>query len=233
MEYKAFENKIELSTKFCAEVSNLLKLALEERKEAYLVVSGGKAPKEYLSCLSKMPLNWKKITILLADERCVDISQPDSNENFIRYHLLQNEAAEARFISFMDQGDQEAHLHEEMLNKKIKALPLFDVVVLGMGEDGHTASLFPRSPQIEKGLSAENTDAVIATDPMTAPYQRLTLTKTRLLKCHHLFLYLIGEEKRKVLDKALAGDDPQEMPIRAFLKSDYPEMKIRFAPDLP
>ena len=95
----------------------------------------------------------------------------------------------------------------------------FDVLILGMGEDGHTASLFPCSEQIKAGLDMHSGQTLIAVQPTTAPHQRISLTLPALLNSRNIFLHLTGDKKKAVLDQALSADDSLEMPIRAVLQN--------------
>ena len=110
---------------------------------------------------------------------------------------------------------------------RIAELPLFDVLILGMGEDGHTASLFPCSEQIQAGLAAD-APAVLAVKPTTAPYERISLSLPRLLNSRHLFLHLVGANKLAVLNKAMAGQDVPAMPIRAFLHHPVAHVAVMY-----
>ena len=129
-----------------AEVAGRLRSALAEQGQALLVVSGGRSPVAFLEALSEEPLDWSRITLSLADERWVPESHADSNAGLVRRHLLRGEAAKARFIGLYQPA---ASLEEaaELADHHLHELPLpIDVLVLGMGDDGHTASLFPNSP---------------------------------------------------------------------------------------
>ncbi|OYW92230.1 MAG: 6-phosphogluconolactonase, partial [Alishewanella sp. 32-51-5] len=105
----------------------------------------------------------------------------------------------------------------------------FDAVILGMGEDGHTASLFPCCAELAAGM-ADNAPVVLATSPTTAPYQRITLSKARLLQSRQLFLHLVGSNKLAVLEQAQAGTDQLAMPIRAFLQQTAVPMVVMYSP---
>ena len=95
----------------------------------------------------------------------------------------------------------------------------FDVLILGMGEDGHTASIFPCSEQVQQGLDLESGNTYIAVQPTTAPNQRMSLTLPALIDSKNIFLHLTGESKKEVLQQVLSGDDEAAMPIRAVLNN--------------
>lgn len=225
MQRHNFTNAHHLNTHLAEQIQKNLNKAIAAKDQAYLVVSGGKTPIELFKILAKTPLAWEKVTVLLADERCVNTSHADSNEYLVKAFLLQHEAKNARFISLYNEQEDLA-----LIDKKIASLPTFDVVVLGMGEDGHTASLFPCSEELEQGLN-ETTNTLVRVTPQSAPYQRITLTKNRLLNSQTIFLPLIGPKKQAVLDKALLKNDPMTMPICAFLSNQQITMHVMYAPE--
>jgi 6-phosphogluconolactonase len=192
------------------EIADRLREALRQRGQALLAVSGGKSPLPLFAALREQQLDWQHVTVLLADERCVPGDHPDSNSALVRGHLLQGKAACARWQPFFDQlpaGDSTAWPDAKLdalaaaANERLAALswPL-DVLVLGMGEDGHTASLFPAAPGLEQALESENPLAWVR--PATAPHARLTLTLPTLLAAGTIFLPLAGERKQQVFEQA-------------------------------
>lgn len=226
MQLNQFADTQALNAEFAKRLTDILQQAINERGEAYLVVSGGKTPQALFNTLSQTPLAWDKVTVLLADDRWLDDSQADSNERLVKATLLQHNASAARFISLYANTPSAFDGAAQVL-ERVKNLPTFDAVILGMGEDGHTASLFPCSEQITQGL-AEDAPAVLAVAPTTAPYQRMSLSAPRLLNSRQLFLHLVGANKLAVLDKAMAGDDVYAMPIRAFLQHPVATVTVMY-----
>lgn len=217
MKFFSFNSIRELNVCFAKRLGEILSEAIHQRGHAYLVVSGGRTPISLFKELASISLEWQHVTITLADERCVPSSHQDSNEHLVRSYLLQGHASPATFISL-----------SHNINSDLLSLPTFDAVVLGMGEDGHTASLFPCSEEIAFGLSEEIQTPVLMVHPKTAPYSRISMTKKRLLTTRHLFLHVVGDNKRKVLEKAANGACELEMPIKAFLQHANPEMHVLF-----
>lgn len=223
-----FTDSTALNTDFAGRLLAILTNAIAERGAAYLVVSGGRTPQALFQTLAATPLAWDKVTILLADDRYVPVDAEQSNERLVKATLLQDYAASANFISLYAEAEHAFAAVPEIL-KRVANLPTFDAVILGMGEDGHTASLFPCSAQLSAGLS-DAAPAVLATEPTSAPFQRISLSKARLLNSRHIFLHLVGENKFPVLQQALANTDPMQMPIRAFLHHPSLAVDVMYSP---
>ncbi len=228
MKLHEFSQSSELNQAFAAKLVQILTDAIQRRGQAVLVVSGGKTPLALFETLASSPLAWEKVTILLADDRYLPPDAEHSNERLVKSSLLQQHAAKAHFVSLYAPAT-DAFAAVAAVLPRVSALPSFDAVILGMGEDGHTASLFPCSAQLAAGL-ADDAPAVLATEPTTAPYQRISLSKPRLLNTKHIFLHLVGENKHKVLAQALAGTDNMEMPIRAFLHHPSLDVDVMYSP---
>jgi 6-phosphogluconolactonase len=227
MQLQSYDSSQQLNDDFASRLVSILQQAIEQRDAAYLVVSGGKTPQALFNTLSQVDLAWEKVTVLLADDRWLDASQPDSNERLVKATLLQNRAAKATFISLYA-NTSSAFSGVEQILPRISVLPTFDAVILGMGEDGHTASLFPCSKQISVGL-ADSAPAVLAVEPQTAPYQRMSLSLPRLLNSRHIFLHLVGSNKLTVLYKAMAEHNRLAMPIRAFLHHPVAQVTVMYS----
>nr|WP_294973997.1 6-phosphogluconolactonase [uncultured Pseudomonas sp.] len=219
MAWKTWKNAAEQARGLAASVADGLRAALAARGRALLVVSGGRSPIAFLEALSGAELDWSKVSVSLADERWVPESHPDSNAGLLRRHLLKGAAAKANFIglyqpaSSLDEAAAKAdrYLHE-------LALPI-DVLVLGMGDDGHTASLFPGSANLADALDPASTRRCLPMWAPSVPRQRLTLTRAVLQGARVQLLAIQGEVKLATLSQALSDNDDQRMPINAFLRS--------------
>jgi 6-phosphogluconolactonase len=212
-----FTSREMLDSKLAQTVADLLSNAIEKMGKASIAVSGGSTPKGFFSILSKSNIDWSKVTVTLADERWVNVDDEASNTRLVHEHLLQNNAQQATFFH-LKQGEKLSEETLENLNATANnnILPL-DVLILGMGEDGHTASLFPCSDQIVNGLALDNSDVLLAVQPKTAPHQRVSFSFASLIRSKNIFLHLCGENKHTVLTKALSDSNELEMPVRAFL----------------
>ncbi|WP_019674296.1 6-phosphogluconolactonase [Arsukibacterium perlucidum] len=216
-----------LNKDFASRLVTLLNEAISSRGRAYLVVSGGRTPTALFNALSQAELAWQKVTVLLADERFVPVDAADSNERLVKANLLQANAAVAEFISlYADAATAEDAV--ATILPRIADLPAFDAVILGMGEDGHTASLFPCSAELNTGLAVD-APAVLAVNPTTAPYQRISLSLPRLLNAGQIFIHLVGQNKLDVLNQAQAGTDVTSMPIRAILQQPDTDVAVMYA----
>lgn len=226
MKESIFETREALVEQFAATISQILSAAIAEKGAASILVSGGSTPLPLFKALSDTDLDWSKVTISLADERWVAPDDAASNEKLVRENLLQNLAAAASFIGMKTDADDAQDGIAE-LNQRYEAMSWpVDVLILGMGEDGHTASLFPCSEQIENGLSTK--EKLLAVTPTTAPHQRMSFSLDALLQSANIFLHLTGSSKKVVLDKALSGEDPLELPIRAVIQNA--EVELLWAP---
>ncbi len=200
--------------------------ALQKRGVATLAVSGGSTPKPLFERLSDYPLDWPRITVTQVDERWVDESHEDSNAWLIRHHLLRNAAAGANFVS-MKTFAANPFAAEAEASKKLAAFSHgIDVVVLGMGEDGHTASFFPGAATLQRAMDIAGDELCVAIRPPRAPYERMTLSLAALLRARHLYLHIAGEAKWQVFQRAMAGGSAEEMPIRGFLFHDGIELEV-------
>lgn len=199
------------------DVAGRLNAAIAAKGQATLVVSGGRSPVAFFAALLKQPLDWSKVLVTLADERWVPVEHADSNAGLLKRHLLTGPAAKARFLSlYRAAGSLEAAAQEA--DRALAELPGIDVLVLGMGDDGHTASLFPNSPNLAEGLDPNSPRRCLPMLAPSVPYQRLSMTRALLARAGFTALSVQGPGKLATLRAALAGDDQAEMPIRAFLQ---------------
>src|SRR5690606_21688291 len=176
-----------------AAVAEALSSAIDARGSASLVVSGGRSPIGFFECLSGQALDWSKVLVSLADERWVPVEHGDSNEGLVRRHLLRGNAARARFLGLYRPTpslDEAATLADQALAELPQPI---DVLVLGMGDDGHTASLFPDSPHLAAALQPDCPRRCLPMQAPSVPRQRLSMTLPLLASAHLSLLAIQGE----------------------------------------
>ena len=222
-----FETKIALVEKLSQNIVQNLQEAITKNGHASLIVSGGSTPKSLFEKLRKMKLDWGKVTVGLCDERWVSYDHEDSNAQFVQTYLLQDKASKAKFVGMYIDGKSAKESEIECSKLVEKKLKPFDVLILGMGGDAHTASLFPNNPKLELGF--ETTKLCIAIDPQTAPHTRMSLTRSAILSAENLYLHFEGESKLSVYEKALSSNDIYAMPIRSILEQDKKDVEVYYA----
>lgn len=203
-------------------VAARLEAAVTERGAAVVAVSGGKTPLGFFERLSERELSWGLVSVTLADERWVPPDHPDSNEGAVRRHLLRARAAAARFVPLWSPAET-PEAGAGVATERLRTLRQpFDLVILGMGDDGHTASLFPGAPELALALAEDAAPACLAVTPPVAPHRRLTLNRAAILRTRRLVLEVRGAAKRQVLERALTGGPVEELPVRLALQSSVP-----------
>ena len=212
------ESRETLATSLAVRVAEWLRDALASKDRALLVVSGGSTPLKFFEALSNQPLDWQRVDITLADERWVDEDHTASNAALVKQHLLVNKAVEANFIALKtpesDPVDAVADLHVTLSRL---SWPI-DVLILGMGNDGHTASLFPGTAGLTNAMSSDLTCAAVT--PLDAPHDRMTLTYPVLSKAAHSVLHVVGDDKSATMAKVLIDlDAVKDMPVRGFIRA--------------
>ncbi|MGA4475507.1 6-phosphogluconolactonase [Ectopseudomonas chengduensis] len=216
----------QLAQGLAVRVADALRQAIASRGQATLVVSGGRSPVPFFEALAQQALPWAQVLVSLADERWVPVNHAGSNEALVRRHLLRGAAAEARFLSlYQVAGSLEQAA--ELADAAVAELAPIDVLVLGMGDDGHTASLFPHSPNLHQALQPDCARRVLPMLAPSEPTQRLTLTLPMLTSARLPLLAIQGQAKLNVLTKALMPGEIAQLPIRAFLNSS---LEIHWCP---
>lgn len=207
-------------------VAQQLREGLARRGQALLVVSGGSTPMPFFKALSGMALDWSRVCVTLADERWLPPDHADSNERLVREGLLQGLAAQARFLPLFN-GAASPEAAQARVAQALDGLPWpADVVVLGMGGDGHTASLFPHAPELADAL-AEGVGPLCLPVAVPAapnvPVPRLSLTRRALLDARHLVIHVTGASKLALIKQAMQDGPLESWPIRlALLQSQVP-----------
>ena len=191
-----------------------LRVNLDAQRPTSLCVPGGSTPALMFRALSGLPLDWEKVTVFLNDERWVDGDNPRSNSAMLRKTLLVGPAAAAAYLDLYT-GDPTPEGAAPALSEQIKPHLPITVLVLGMGDDMHTASLFPNAPGLE-ALLASDAPPVMAAAGGVEP--RITLTAPALQSALNIHIMIKGAQKRAALEAA-TGADPVSAPISAFLRN--------------
>ncbi|MEO1366994.1 MAG: 6-phosphogluconolactonase [Acidobacteriota bacterium] len=221
-----FDDRESLAESLASSVADSLYGTLTGRPRASLVVSGGSTPRPLFKALRGLELPWLQVDVTLADERWVDAEHDASNERFVRTELLTDLAASAHFLPLKAKTASPEDGVADIEAKLRRLLP-FDVTVLGMGGDGHTASLFPDDPQIEERLTSEA--LCVPARPPSQPLPRLSLTPKALKTSRRLVLHITGRDKLEVYRRAIQPGPVHELPIRAFLRGPAP-VDVYWAP---
>jgi len=228
VKWNEFSSPKALARELAKKVSGELTKAVGARGRALLAISGGTTPRLFLEELSTAPTDWDRIAVTLADERFVPPSSNRSNARLALRHLFSNRASDAEFISLWHSAPTvEQAARKASLTISAQPLPL-DVLVLGMGTDGHTASLFPDAENIDQLLAATDGPPVQPVVSKAAQEPRLTLSMPVLCNARSIFLHIEGDDKRAVIEQALAGSDI--LPIRAVIERASVPVHIYWSP---
>jgi 6-phosphogluconolactonase len=212
------------------QIAASLKAAIAARGLASLVVSGGKSPIKLFEALRIQELDWSRVCIALADERWVDPSDPASNEKLVRDVLLQGSAAAARFLGLKN-GAPTPDMGAVSAWETFARVPRpFDAVVLGMGDDGHTASLFPGSPNLPSALNPAAVPGCVGMRAPVAPQPRLSLNLSALLDARRIVILITGDAKWRTYLAAGAEGAVQDMPVRAVLRQTHTPVEVMWSP---
>jgi 6-phosphogluconolactonase len=207
--------------------------AIKQRGQAVLAVSGGSTPTALYQRLARVEIDWSRVTVILVDERWVEPGEPGSNETFVRETLMTGPAANARFVGLKAPGETPLDGLPVVAARVADVTFPPDVVILGIGGDGHTASWFPRADGLDDALAetgapvaAIRAKQTVVTGALT---DRMTLTRAALTGSRMSLLLLAGNDKKAALDAALGAGPVADMPIRALLRSDKDRPDIHWA----
>ncbi|HEU5048256.1 MAG TPA: 6-phosphogluconolactonase [Rickettsiales bacterium] len=227
MAFHSFPSSDAAAIQLAEDTAKALSSAIRERGKASLVVSGGSTPKPFFAALKQHALAWDKIWITLADERWVEPNEADSNERMVREQLLTNGA---HFVSLKNKAATPAEGVAEVEKALAVMQAPYDVVILGMGEDGHTASLFPETEGLAQALELNNPHRCAAINPPSyAPHPRMTQTLSALLNCRKLILHITGAKKKTLYEEAQKPGSCLTLPVRAIVQQDKVPLEVYWA----
>ena len=215
LELISFPNIADCAERFSDDILACLGQAIKARGRASLAVSGGRSPAHLFPALAHRPLLWDRVTLTLIDERWVDVDDGDSNEGLARRLLMQGPAAKARFVGMKTDHPDPASGHTQVETALATLDWPLDAIFLGMGEDGHIASLFPGSGD---WIDAPGRALAVAAD--SGRQARMSLTPGAVLDCRQIFLVITGPEKRATFEAAMQPGPLSELPVRLVLEQD-------------
>lgn len=215
---ESFPSAAEAADVAAAQIVAQLQHALSAGRRASFVATGGRSPGPVYDRLSATRIDWTRITVTVSDERCVTTDAPESNAGPVRQRLLRGPAAAAGFLPLWPAPDSEA----------LAVLQPFDVVMLGMGEDGHIASLIPGDPGLEDALTTADLIRPVPAGLGKPPVARITLTLSALANARAIFLLISGETKRQVIQRALTGGN---LPVARLFSKTKATVRILWSPE--
>jgi 6-phosphogluconolactonase len=234
IELQEFDDRSGMAASLADRITAILKDAIRMRGSASLIVSGGTTPAALFEILAGRELPWQKVTVSLADERWIDPASPDSNEHLVRRSLLVSNAAAAQFVPLKGRRGSPRQ-NESACEKALKKIPSpFDAVLLGMGDDGHTASLFPQAAELAEAMDMNSGRQCKAVTPKVlpahAPYPRMSMTLPRLLESRRIIFMITGQSKLEVYRRALRERDTNILPVSAILRQERTPVSVYWAP---
>jgi 6-phosphogluconolactonase len=223
-----FANREQFNGSLVQRLMDSLQSATISQRRVLFGVSGGSTPMPVYQALAQRELAWNRIKLLLVDERWVPINHADSNERNIREAFSSNPIAEKNIMGlWSDKANLEATA--VAADQKFAQInEVLDVVLLGMGEDGHFASLFPACTNFDAAISTQGSRFVLPMSPMPAHAQhsRLSMSLAYIARAKRIILAITGENKRRVLQQAIAEGDLHQLPIAALFKTHSSAVEV-------
>jgi len=222
MKIKQFKSIEQLENSLVRDIVKIITDSIENYGDARILLSGGSTPINLYSTLSQQNINWSKVKIGLVDERFVNNDSEFSNEKLIRKNLLQNYAKDALLFEMVYSTDNEK-LNLELVNDKYSSfMKRLDLTILGMGSDGHTASIFPNDLESERILNTKNI-GIYSTKAPEFPFNRITCSKEIIGNSNDIFLFFTGKTKFNIFKNSIKTN----VPISYFIK-EYENMETYY-----
>jgi 6-phosphogluconolactonase len=207
-----------------------LQEAIAARGVASMAVSGGRTPAALFQQLSNEQLDWHKVWVTLVDDRWVDATHDASNEKLVKENLIKNKAANARFVGLKNAAENAQAGIDWCWKTLTRISRPFDAVLLGMGDDGHTASLFPNNDTLRKALSPTEPPAVVAMTAPVEPRDRISLNLSAILDSRRIIVLIQGDTKWSVYQRARTAGDVTDLPIRAVFQQHLVPVDVFWSP---
>lgn len=225
-----FDSSETAAAALAAQIAAALHEALQLRGKASLVVPGGRTPLALFRALRRWEMDWAKVQVTLTDERWVAPDDSASNAALVQRELLTGHACAARFVPMHNVAPSAAAGAAQSWQEISRMPRPFDAVVLGMGEDGHFASLFPDSPGLPAALDANAPPACVAMRAPVTPMDRLSLNLAALSDARRVFLLVNGDSKRLLIESARQQSRENALPIATLLALCNPAPEVYWAP---
>ena len=237
--WHSFNSQPQLAEHLASRVIGELQTAIAERGMAIIAFSGGSTPLTLFRALVRQQWDWSSVVVTLVDERWVDQSNPLSNAGFLKTHLLDKLHGKPRFVSLY-RNEFNLACNDDALklvvsdycnatNSLHDALAKFDVAILGMGDDGHTASYFPDADNIVDLLEIKNQQPLLRCYSPSSTVERITWSLPILLNSTYLALHIVGSNKLSVFNQAVETENSLQMPIRSVLFQPSNQLQVFYA----
>jgi 6-phosphogluconolactonase len=223
-----FADRVSASGAAAELMAKSIRSCLDRQDRCSIVVSGGSTPGPCFDSLSQMPLEWPRVTVIPSDERWVPADHPDSNERLIRERLLVNKAASGQVLPLF-RKDVEPPAAVSLIEQDLAELATpVSCALLGMGEDGHFASLFPDLDGLKQALEPNSGEPCLVVKTASSPHLRISLSLAFLLESEAIVLLIFGAAKRRVFDAAATGNTAY--PIESLIWRGDGRLTVLWAP---
>lgn len=225
-----YDSQAELATELAALITDKLTKAIAKNGKATVAFSGGSTPKPLFQALQKQDIDWANVVVTLVDERWVPETHELSNGAFLKKFLLDELSVQPVFVPLYQPADNvKASLNivaTDYAEKSSTQQPAFDVVVLGMGGDGHTASFFPDASNVADLVDPNSDKTLLTCISPSTDVDRVTWSLPVLLNTEFLALHIVGEGKLTVFKQALENNNALELPIRSAIFQDKTPLRV-------
>ncbi|WP_189399252.1 6-phosphogluconolactonase [Arenicella chitinivorans] len=225
-----------LADNLAGELVVKLSEAIARNGIAVMALSGGSTPKPLFKALADHDVDWSKVVITLVDERWVPETHELSNAAFMHRYLLDALPDSVRFVPLYQPAQSVVASYSAVLgnycvatSSSMDAPRPFDIVILGMGGDGHTASFFPDADNVAELVDPASSSLLLTCESPTTQVPRITWSLPALLNTQFLALHFTGAEKRRVFEQACAGTDATELPIRSAIFQQQIPLQVYYA----
>ena len=225
-----------LADNLAGELTVLINNAIADKGSAVIAFSGGSTPKPLFKALATHEIEWSKVIITLVDERWVPETHELSNAAFLKQYLLNDLPSEVRFVPLFQAADSVTASFPGVIANYCEATGSstrdprsFDIVILGMGGDGHTASFFPDADNVAELVNPQATEPLLSCVSPSTQVERITWSVPMLLNTDYLALHITGEAKKTVFEQACEAEDATELPIRCAIFQQIVPLNVYYA----